>query len=284
MKTGLVLEGGAMRGMFTAGVLDVWMENKIPVDCIVGVSAGALFGVNYLSGQNGRVIRYNKRFNGDKNYLGLLPLLREGNIVSTQYAYEEVPHRLDPFDDDAFMASNVPFYAVVTNVDSGKPEYMRVESVYRQMDVLRASGSMPFVSRPVEINGKKYLDGGISDSVPFHWMEQQGMEKIIVVLTRDASYRKKKMSSAVVKVYGLKHPAIACRLKNRAEAYNRTIEELRERERQGKIFVIRPSEPIAIHTTEGDPEKLQGVYELGRRDAEKCLPELKVYLKKADCR
>lgn len=116
MKIGLVLEGGAMRGMFTAGVLDTFLDNDIKMDSVVGVSAGALFGVNYLSGQKGRVIRYNKKFNKDKNYMGLRPLLREGNIVSTKYAYEDVPKTLDPFDDEAYKKSKVPFYAVVTNV------------------------------------------------------------------------------------------------------------------------------------------------------------------------
>ena len=143
-----------MRGMYTAGVLDVMLQKGIKVDCVVGVSAGALFGVNFLSGQKGRVIRYNKRFNSDKNYIGFWPLLREGNIVSTKYAYEDVPRRLDPFDDKAYKESGVPFYAVVTNMENGMPEYIKINSVFEQMDVLRASGSMPFVSKPVEFGGK----------------------------------------------------------------------------------------------------------------------------------
>ena len=173
MKIGLVLEGGAMRGMFTAGVLDTFLDNDIKMDSVVGVSAGALFGVNYLSGQKGRVIRYNKKFNKDKNYMGLRPLLREGNIVSTKYAYEDVPKTLDPFDDEAYKKSKVPFYAVVTNVATGNPEYIQIHSVFEQMDTLRASGSMPFVSKPVAIGDKKYLDGGIADSIPFEWLAGQ---------------------------------------------------------------------------------------------------------------
>lgn len=155
MKTGLVLEGGAMRGMYTAGVLDVFMEQGITFDGVIGVSAGALFGVNLLSKQAGRVIRYNKRFNADPNYLGLRPLLRTGNIVDTDYAYNRVPRTLDVFDDETYRASGVPFYAVVTNIETGEAEYIKVDSVFEQMDVLRASGSMPFVSKPVEIGGKK---------------------------------------------------------------------------------------------------------------------------------
>lgn len=278
MKTGLVLEGGAMRGMYTAGVLDVMMDAGIAVDGIVGVSAGALFGVNFLSGQKGRAIRYNKRFNGDRNYLGLLPLLREGNIVSTRYAYQEVPHKLDPFDDEAFRRSGVPFYAVVTDVVTARPEYIRIDSVFDQMDVLRASGSMPFVSQPVTIGGKKYLDGGISDSIPFPWMAKQGMDKLIVVLTQSADYRKKPMSPALLKAYGMKFPAIAKRLADRHTEYNNTIAQLKQWEHAGKAFVIRPSQSVTIGKIEKDPAKLQAVYDLGQSDTQSILPKLREYL------
>lgn len=278
MKIGLVLEGGAMRGMYTAGVLDMFLENHIQVDCVVGVSAGALFGVNFLSGQKGRVIRYNKKFNRDKNYLGVLPLLREGNIVSTKYAYEEVPRVLDPFDDEAFQKSGVPFYAVVTNMNSGNPEYIKIDSVFSQMDVLRASGSMPFVSKPVEIDGEKYLDGGISDSIPFQWLSNQGCDKIVVVLTRNYDYYKEPMAKALTKVYQLKYPKISERLKNRHLLYNRSVRKLNQWEKEGKAFIVRPSKPIRIGKIEKDPEKLQQVYELGVRDGNSCISDLKKYL------
>lgn len=278
MKLGLVLEGGAMRGMYTAGVLDTFLKNQITVDCAVGVSAGALFGVNYISGQSGRVIRYNKRFNSDKNYLGLRPLLREGNIVDTKYAYEDVPHRLDPFDDESYKKSGVPFYAVVTNIETGKPEYIQIHSVFEQMDVLRASGSMPFVSKPVEIGGKKYLDGGIADSIPFEWLSKQGCDKLIVILTRDLNYRKKPMSAPLVKMYYRNNPRIVKKLLERHQLYNRTVELLRNWEKDNRAFVIRPSEPIGIRRIEKDPDKLQEVYELGVRDAGKYLPKLREYI------
>lgn len=278
MKTGLVLEGGAMRGMFTAGVLDVFLENNITVDCVVGVSAGALFGVNYLSGQNGRVIRYNKRFNSDKDYMGIRPLLREGNIFSTEYAYDRVPRRLDPFDDEAFMKSGVPFYAVTTDVESGEPQYVRINSVFEQMDTLRASGSMPFVSKPVVIDGRKYLDGGISDSIPFEWLSEQGCDKLIVILTRDMEYRKKPMNKALIKTYGLKYPKVAEKLLNRHTLYNKSVELLKEWEAAGKAFVIRPSETIDIGRIEKNPEKLQSVYDLGRSDGKAVLGALGEYL------
>lgn len=277
MKTGLVLEGGAMRGMYTAGVLDTFLDNGIEFDCIVGVSAGALFGVNFLSRQRGRVIRYNKRFNGDKNYMGIIPLIKEGNIFSTKYAYEDVPRRLDPFDDDTYKSSKVPFYAVLTDVDSGQPEYVRIDSVFEQMDTLRASGSMPIVSKPVEIVGKRYLDGGISDSIPYEWLLSQGCDRLVVVLTRHIDYRKKPAASAVVKLCGIKYPRIAERMKSRHEDYNRCAEHLLELERDGRAFVIRPSEEIKIGRLEKDPHKLQSVYDLGVKDCMKCAGKLAEY-------
>ena len=278
MKIGLVLEGGAMRGMYTAGVLDVLLENNIKVNCVVGVSAGALFGVNYLSEQKGRVIRYNKRFNSDKNYMGLRPLLKEGNIVSTRYAYEEVPRKLDPFDDESYKKSNIPFYAVVTEVESGNPEYIPIHSVFEQMDTLRASGSMPFVSKPVKIGDKQYLDGGISDSIPFEWLSAQGYDKLIVILTRDMEYRKKQMSPILIKLYGKKYPKIAEKLLKRHTLYNRSIELLKEWEDSGKAFVIRPSKPIEIGKIEKKPDKLQAVYDLGKGDGTRCLSFLRTFI------
>lgn len=278
MKTGLVLEGGAMRGMYTAGVLDTFLEAGIRVDAVVGVSAGALFGVNYLSGQKGRVIRYNKRFNGDKNYMGLRPLLREGNLISTHYAYERVPRELDPFDDEAFQASGIPFYAVVTDTATGEPEYIRIQSAFAQMDTLRASGSMPFVSRPVKIGDREYLDGGIGDSIPYKWMHSQGYDKLVVILTQDKAYRKTPMPRLPLKLLQRSYPQIARQLQHRHETYNNALDLLAQWEKEGKAFVLRPSEPIHIHRTERAPQKLQQVYDLGVKDCQKSLPQLQQYL------
>ena len=278
MKVGLVLEGGAMRGMYTAGVLDVFLEKCISVDAVVGVSAGALFGVNYLSRQKGRVIRYNKRFNSDKNYMGLRPLLREGNIVSTKYVYEEVPRKLDPFDDESYKKSGIPFYAVVTDIETGEPEYIQVYSAFEQMDVLRASGSMPFVSKPVLYNNKMYLDGGISDSIPFQWLSSQGYDKLIVILTRDMEYRKKPMSSSLIKLFYKKQPQLSEKLLKRHDVYNKSVELLKQWENEGKVFVIRPSKPIEIGRIETNPDKLQEVYDLGLKDATESLLELQKYI------
>ncbi len=271
-----------MRGMYTAGVLDSFLDHGISFDGIVGVSAGAAFGVNFLSGQKGRVIRYNKRFNGDKHYLGLLPLLKEGNIVNTQYAYHDVPHKYDIFDDDEYMRSEVPFYAVVTDMQTGRAEYMQIKSVFRQMDILRASGSMPFLSRPVKINGRYYLDGAIADSIPYRFMSGQGYDKLVIILTRDETYKKKPMPPALVKTYYRKYPLFSERLMKRHEMYNQAREEIQKLERSGEVFVIRPSEPITIGRIEKDPDKLQAVHDLGVSDAEKLMTKLEAYLGGSD--
>ncbi len=280
MKIGLVLEGGAMRGVYTAGVLDVFMQNGIKVDGIVGVSAGALFGVNYLSKQIGRVIRYNKRFNRDKNYMGLRPLLREGNIVSTKYAYGHVPRELDIFDDEAFQASDIPFYAVATDIESGQAEYIHIKSVFDQIDSLRASGSMPFVSRPVEIDGRLFLDGAISDAVPYKWMSEQGYDKLIVVLTRESDYRKRAIPKILSRLKYGKYPKFKEQLFKINSIYNDSIKELSDWVECGKAFMIRPSRKLKMAYMEKAPSKLQATYELGMLDAEGLLEPLREYLSK----
>ena len=280
MKTGLVLEGGAMRGMYTAGVLDVLHREGVHFDGIMGVSAGALFGPNFLSGQQGRVTRYNKRFIRDRRYQGLGCLLRTGDLFSRDFAYGTVPRELDVFDDQAFQAAGVPFYAVVTNLDTGLPEYMQVKSVFDDMEILRASGSMPFVSRPVEIHGRRYLDGGVADSIPFDAMARMGYEKQLVLLTRDMDYRKKPMPAGAIRLYYRRHPQFRDQLLHRHDVYNDSVARLKELEAQGKYFVIRPSRPIEIGRVESDPDKLQEVYELGLRDGQAALAPLQEYLGK----
>ena len=267
-----------MRGMYTAGVLDVLLEKSVSFDAIMGVSAGALFGPNFLSKQPGRVIRYNKRFIRDKRYKGWGCLLKEGNLFSTGFAYGTVPRELDVFDDDTFKKSGVPFYAVVTALETGEPEYMEIKSVFEDMDKLRASGSMPFVSRPVEIGGKLYLDGGVSDSVPYEAMKKLGYDRLAVILTRDMDYRKKPMPALPIKLCFRHYPQFRDRLLKRHETYNSSVARLRELEERGEIFVIRPSEPIEIGRVESDPEKLQQVYELGLKDGAAAAEKLAQFL------
>lgn len=279
MKTALVLEGGAMQGMFTAGVLDVFMEENISFDGIIGVSAGALFGVNFLSRQNHRVIRYNKKYNSDRKYMGIGQLIRTGNIVNTEYAYERVPKELEPFDDETFKKSNVPFYAVVTNIRTGKAEYMQIQSVFEQMDTLRASGSMPFVSTPVEIGGELYLDGAIADSIPYERMLKLGYDRLVVVLTKSAEYIKRPIPALPAKLlYRRKYPEFAKAITNRHIMYRGQQEGLAGLEREGRAMIIRPGVPMYVKKTERDPDKLERLYQLGRSDATACIGRIKKYI------
>lgn len=279
MKTGLVLEGGAMRGMFTAGILDVFLDEGIAFETIAGVSAGALFGVNYVSRQKGRAIRYNKRFNQDKNYLGLRPLFKEGNIVCTKYAYEDVPRKLDVFDDETYRKNVKEYYAVVTNVENGNPEYIQVNSVFDQMDTLRASGSMPGVSKPVKIGEKEYLDGGISDSIPYKFLLEKGCDRVVVILTRHLEYRKSPCNPLMLYLMR-KTPVIKKKMAERHNQYNKCVEELLEYEKKGLAYVIRPENPLNISRLERNPEKLQAVYEMGQKTAKAQLEALKAFLTK----
>lgn len=278
MKVGLVLEGGAMRGMFTAGVLDIFLDNDIHVDGIIGVSAGALFGVNFPSRQRGRALRYNKNYAGDKRYISIHSLIRTGDIVSKDFAYGTLPCTLDPFDDETFINSGIDYYAVVTNIETGKAEYVKITKGFEQMETLRASGSMPFVSRPVIIDGNKYLDGAVSDSIPYKKFIEMGYDKIIVVLTRDINYRKGKMNALAIDLMYRKYPKLKELLKNRHNMYNESIDDLKTLEDAGKVFVIRPSEPINIGKIEKDKEKLQAVYDLGIKDAMARIYDLKKYI------
>lgn len=280
MSIGLVLEGGGMRGLYTAGVLDNFLENNIEVDGIIGVSAGVLFGVNYLSKQKGRVLRYNKRFIKDKRFMGMWSLITTGNVVNKDFSFYEIPYKLDVFDDKEYQKSRMKMYATVTNVETGKPEYIKLESVFEQMEVLRATSAMPFVSKIVELDGKKYLDGGIADSIPIDKCKEMGYDKIIVVLTRPIEYRKKKPNEVMINMFYNKYPNFTESLKNRYKNYNSSVEKVIDLENKKEIFVIRPSKMLKIKRIEKDINKLQEMYDLGVDDCKRNLEELIMYLKK----
>ena len=279
MSIGLVLEGGGMRAIYTAGVLDMFLENNIEVDGILGVSAGVLFGVNYVSKQKGRCLRYNLKYANDKRYMGMHSLLTTGNIVNKDFAYYELPLNLDIFDDKTFQNSATKFYATVTNVETGKPEYIQLHSVINQIEVLRATSAMPLVSEIIDIDGKKYLDGGISDSIPIDKCKSLGYDKIIVVLTRPIEYRKKKGNNFFNKIVYRKYPSLVKTLENRYKSYNEAVEKIIDMENRKEIFVIRPSRAISVSRIEKNTEKLEDVYNLGVQDCKNRLQELMKYLK-----
>ena len=279
MKIGLVLEGGGMRGMFTAGVLDALMEQNIQIDKIIGVSAGALFGINYASNQKGRALRYNLKYLKDKRYMGFYSLFTTGNIVNKDFAFYDLPFNLDPFDQDEFEKSHLDFYLTATNIASGKAEYFKIKDVFKEMEYFRATSAMPFVSKFVEISGQKYLDGGIADSIPFEKAQELGCDKIIVVLTQPIDYRKTRSSSFLFKLFYRKYPYLVKTLENRYRIYNEQVEKIIRLEKQNKIFVIRPNVSLNIGRLERDEVKIKTVYELGEQILKAQIQDLHKYLK-----
>ncbi|HHE3620782.1 TPA: patatin family protein [Pasteurella multocida] len=278
MKVGLVLEGGGMRAIFTAGVLDVFLTENVQVDGIVAVSAGVLFGVNYPAKQYGRALRYNKKYLNDKRYMGWHSLLTTGNIVNKDFAFYELPFTLDPFDAETFRQSKIDFYATLTNVQTGEAEYVKLDDVFNEMEVLRATSAMPFVSKMVEINGQYYLDGGIADSIPLKKCQALGYDKIIVVLTRPLEYRKKPTPSWIFNLFYRDYPHLVEKLKTRYQNYNDTVEEIIRLNNNKDIFVIRPSHHLPISRIEKDVEKVQAMYDLGITDAKREMAALKAFL------
>ena len=280
MKVALVLEGGAMRGLYTAGVLDALLDTEIKIDGIIGVSAGALFGVNYKSKQKGRALRYNLNYANDKRYMSLNSLLKTGNLVNTEFAYHELPTKLDIFDEETYSKNKTDFYAVVTNINTGKPEYKKIINATIQVDELRASGSMPYLSQPVKIDDNYYLDGALGDSIPVEKAKDMGYDKIIVVLTRTKDYRKKKRSPFIAKLFYKKYPNLVEAINTRYKKYNDTLELIETLESKKEIFVIRPSKDLKIKRVEKDKDKLKSMYDLGTQDFKENLKSLKKYLKK----
>lgn len=280
-KIGLVLEGGSMRGMYTAGVLDTFMDAGIKVDGIIGVSAGALFGPNYFSNQKGRVIRYNKKYCQDRRYMSFWSLLTTGNLINRDFAYYELTTKRDIFDNETFMKNNTGYYLTVTNVETGKPEYLEIKDIIEEMEKLRATSAIPLVSRIVEVDGKKYLDGGISDSIPVMQCKKMGYDKIIVVQTRPVTYRKKPYSKHLMRLMMLKYmdyPEFLKTVARRHKMYNHTLDVIEQLEKKGEIFVIQPSEAINVKVVERNAENLQSIYDMGVRDCKKSLEGLKSYL------
>lgn len=281
-KTCFVLEGGALRGLYTAGVLDALYENKIDIDCIIGVSAGALFGVNYFSNQPKRVLRYNKRFCNDKRYISIRSLILTGNVVNKNFAYYKVTKELDPFDQDAFVKTGKPFYAVATNMETGKAEYILLEKPIDQLEELRATSAMPLLSRIVKIGDKKYLDGAVADSIPIKKAEEMGYDKIVVVLTQPEGFVKQELNdkqlNKIKKKYK-KYPNFIETSINRPKEYNKTLNYISKKEKSKDIFVFKPNKSIDINPIKKTPEQLDEIYNLGYEDGINRLKELKDYLK-----
>ena len=280
MKNGLVLEGGAMRGLFTTGVLDVFLENGIEFDGAVAVSAGAVFGCNIKSKQIGRAIRYNMAFSKDKRYCGFHSLLTTGNFYNAEFCYRTIPRELDIFDTTTYKENPMDFYAVTTNAVTGEAVYHNcLTGDDTDIDWLRASASMPIVSHDVVIDGTPYLDGGIADSIPISFAKNLGYDKTIVILTQPKGYKKEKfgMLSLAKKIYK-ERPALISALATRHERYNAALKEVEREEKEGCAFVLRPEKTLPVKRTERSPQSLLAVYMEGRRLAIKRLHEIKEFL------
>jgi predicted patatin/cPLA2 family phospholipase len=279
MKRGLVLEGGAMRGLWTAGVIDVMMEHGIKPDGLIGVSAGAAFGCNYKSRQIGRAIRYNMRFAKDSRYSGWRSLFTSGDYFNAEFGYHIVPKQYDIFDDDAFDKNPMEFIAVCTDVETGKPVYQPLtKATPITYDWIRASASMPLMSRIVELEGKKLLDGGVGDSIPLEYFESIGYDRNVVILTQPLGFQKTHNKlMPLMRIALRKYPNMIKAMDERHIMYNQELAYVAQAEQEGRCLVIRPDGKIPIGHIYHNPEEMRHVYELGRTVGERYIERIKAF-------
>jgi predicted patatin/cPLA2 family phospholipase len=283
MKKGLVLEGGAMRGLYTAGIIDVMMEAGIEPDGIIGVSAGAAFGCNYKSRQIGRAIRYNMRFARDSRYSGLWSLLKSGDYFNAEFGYHIIPKEYDVFDDEAFENNPMAFIVVCTDVTTGEPVYQSLTKAdYETYEWIRASASMPLASKVVELAGYQLLDGGVADSIPLAHFESLGYERNVVILTQPEGFVKKQTRlMPLMRIALRKYPAMVKAMENRYLMYNQELDYVRQAEKEGRCLVIRPEDKIPIGHISHDPEEMRRVYDIGRATGEKHLEAIREFYTKS---
>lgn len=280
-KTALILEGGGMRGTYTAGVLDYLMEKGLYFDSIYGVSAGALNGVNFKTRQIGRSLRTFTMYQKDKRYAGVHHLVKTGDWFNVDFSYNQIPNQLDLADYDTFKNSSTDFYSVVSNLKTGKAEYLHLTDMRKDMDGLRASASLPVLSNPVEYKGNLYLDGGCCDSIPLEKSIKDGHNKNLVILTQHRGFRKQASANRYAcRVVYKKYPAFVKAMDNRHNMYNSQLEYVYRSEKNGGAFVIQPDNEIKISRLENNPAKLVELYHLGKLDAAKYYSQLMKYLEK----
>ncbi len=269
IQAGLVLEGGGMRGAFTAGVTDFFLDKGLIFSDVYGVSAGSCVGCSYLSKQRRRAYRVMSEFLDGKDYCSWRNVRKTGDMFDVDFCYNVIPNTLIPYDYDEFAKYEGRFYAVATNVDTGEAEYLQVKDMRTEMNYVRASSSLPLVSRIVRIKGKRYLDGGIADSIPVRRALEDGLKKVVVVLTREDGYTKKKSSTLPILSLRYRHePAFIEAAKNRHIVYNESLDAIRAGVEAGSVFVLQPPVPVAIKRTEKDLTKLEALYQQGYDTAE----------------
>ena len=281
IKAGLVVEGGGMRGVYSSGVLDFFIEKDLFFENNYGVSAGACHLCSYLAKQYKRAFRVNVDYLNDKRYCSVHSLLKTGNLFGAEMLYDIIPNELDLFDYDTYNKNESNFYVVITDINTGKPEYVKIGDLKKDIIYVRASSSLPLLAQNVKINDKEYLDGGISDSIPIKKAIADGNKKNVVILTRDSTYRKGKNSlMPIIKLKYKKYPNFVKSMADRYIVYNEILDFIKELENNGDVFVIRPKKPVNIGRTEKNREKLEALYNDGYNDAKDCYEELLKYLGK----
>ncbi len=276
---GLILEGGGMRGAYTAGVLDFFLDKNIEFGSVYGVSAGSANACSYLSKQRGRAFHVDVDYLEDKNYASAYNLLTTGNFFRTEMCYDRIPNELNPYDYETFEKYQGKFYAVVTNCITGQPEYLEIKDMKKDIEYIRASCSLPLMAEIVNIGCVPYLDGGISDSIPVRRSVRDGHNKNVIVLTRDINYRKKiNELLPVIRVKYSNYPKLIEAVERRHKMYNMTIDYIKKQEEKGNVLVIRPAEPVKIGRLEKDKKKLTLLYKKGYKDAAKKCEELKAFM------
>ena len=279
IEAGLVVEGGGMRGVYTAGVLDYFMEKNLYFDDCYGVSAGACHISSYVSKQIGRSIKVTLDYINDKRYCSVNSLIKTGDMFGVEMLYDLIPNKLELYDYDTFNKFKGNFYSVVTNCKTGKAEYMKIKDMKKDIIAVRASSSLPLLSRIVEINGKEYLDGGITDSISIKKSIKDGHKKNVVILTRDKTYRKSKPKFlSFFKLKYKKYPNLVKAIENRYKMYNETLDFIEEEKAKNKVFIIQPKLPVKISRIEKDKDKLKALYNQGYEDAKEIYEDLMKFL------
>ena len=280
-QAGLILEGGGMKGVYSSGVLDFFLDKDIEFSSCYGVSAGACSLCSFLSKQRGRAYHTHVDYLDDKNYCSLYSLLKTGDLFNVDMCYYQIPETLNPYDHETFEKYKGNFYSVVTNIETGCPEYIPIKDLNKEIEAIRASASLPLVSRNVEINGKLYLDGGISDGIPLKRSIEDGNHKNVVIMTKEIGYRRKPASMlSLMKHRYKKYPKVYELMRDRHIAYNATLDFIDEQVKAGTAFLIRPKVKSDVGRIEKDRKKMEVLYEQGYRDAGECYEELMKFLEK----
>lgn len=280
---GLVLEGGGMKGIYTAGVLDFFLDKGLEFSSVYGVSAGACNLCSYLSRQRGRSRDVNIDYLDSKRYCSLESLMFTGDLLNVNMCYHTIPDYLYPFDNETFKQYEGKAYSVATNLETGQAEYLRLRDMKKDIDKVRASASLPLVARTVVIDGKSYLDGGLSDSIPIQKAVLDGNRKNVVIMTKETGFRRKPIDQAqlaLIKVRYAKYPKVAELMANRHIAYNECLDYIQRLENKGQIFVIRPQRLSQVRRIERDKDKMRALYEEGYADAEARCEDLLNYLER----